>query len=48
MKAVTKYDVMKCKIIYELKKLKNEGLLEQFVEHYKNKRKELKKLTNNK
>lgn len=43
MGAVTKYDIMKIMITYELKKLKDEGLLEDFVEYYKEKRKAFKK-----
>lgn len=43
MKAVTKYDVMKIMIVYELKKLKDEGLLEDFIEYYKKRRKLFKK-----
>ena len=38
MNVVTKYDIMRIMIIYELKKLKDEGLLEDFIEYYKIKR----------
>ncbi len=47
MKAVTKYDVMKIMIVCELQKLKDEGLLEDFIEYYKKRRKEFKKTNSN-
>ena len=35
MKTVTKFDIMKIMIVYELNKLKDEGLLEDFIDNCK-------------
>lgn len=38
MNVVTKYDIMRAMIIYELKMLKEEGLLEDFINYYNSKK----------